>query len=102
MDIDVTQSSQTATLTINGNIDEQGAETLKQSFYKLNVKSLTTVVIDFKNVNHIGSAGIGKLLLFYKDFAISGGKIILDNVSRQLYDLFIVVKLNTLMKINAM
>ncbi|MBF0452185.1 MAG: STAS domain-containing protein [Candidatus Magnetomorum sp.] len=102
MDIDVTKKGQTALLTVNGNVDEQGAELLKQTFYKLNMKELTNVVIDFKNVNHIGSAGIGKLLLFYKDFAISGGGITLENVSRSLFDLFKVVKLDTLMKINAL
>jgi anti-anti-sigma factor len=99
MDIDVTQSGNKAQLKISGTIDEHGAETLKQTFYQLNTKSLTEVVIDFEKVSHIGSAGIGKLLLFYKDFAIRGGTIMLENVSKPLFDLFKVVKLDTLMKI---
>ena len=93
-------SNRTATMTIKGNIDEQGAETLKQNFYSLNISVLDHVVIDMKDVNHIGSAGIGKLLLFYKDFAIKGGSISVINVSKPLFDLFQVVKLDTLMKIS--
>jgi anti-sigma B factor antagonist len=87
-------------MIIKGNIDEQGANELKKSFLNLNTTSIDHVTIDMSNVNHIGSSGIGKLLLFYKDFAVKGGKITLNNVSRSLYDLFKVVKLDTLMKIN--
>jgi anti-anti-sigma factor len=100
MDIDMNKSNRTVTMIIKGNIDEQGANALKQNFSNLNKSSIDHVIIDMKNVNHIGSAGIGKLLLFYKDFAIKGGTITLNNVSRTLYDLFKVVKLDTLMKIN--
>jgi anti-anti-sigma factor len=100
MEIDVNTSSRTVNMVIKGNIDEQGANDLKQSFLNLNKREIDRVIIDMQNVKHIGSAGIGKLLLFYKDFAIKGGTIILNNVSRSMYDLFKVVKLDTLMKIN--
>jgi len=100
MEIDVMTNNRTVTMIIKGNIDEQGANVLKQSFINLNTGAIDHVIIDMKNVNHIGSSGIGKLLLFYKDFAIKGGKITVDNVNRTLYDLFKMVKLDTLMKIN--
>jgi anti-anti-sigma factor len=102
MDIDVNTTGRTVNMVINGNIDEQGANDLKQSFLNLDKKTIDQVIIDMQNVQHIGSAGIGKLLLFYKDFAIKGGKIVLNNVSRSMYDLFKVVKLDTLMKVNTM
>jgi len=101
MDIDVNKNHRTVHMVIKGNIDEQGANTLKQNFLNFNKNTIDHVIIDMKSVNHIGSAGIGKLLLFYKDFAINGGKITLNNVSRTLYDLFKVVKLDTLMNINS-
>jgi len=100
MDIDITKNNRNVNMVIKGNIDEQGATALKQSFLNLNKTDIDHVSIDMINVNHIGSSGIGKLLLFYKDFAIKGGTITLNNVSRSLYDLFKVVKLDTLMKIN--
>jgi len=102
MDIDVNTNNRTINMVIKGNIDEQGANDLKQSFVNLNKSAIDHVIIDMQNVQHIGSAGIGKLLLFYKDFAIKGGKITLNNVNRSLYDLFKVVKLDTLMKINTL
>ena len=101
MEIDLNKMNRTVKMIIKGNIDEQGAMNLKQSFMNINKSTIDHVIIDMKNVNHVGSAGIGKLLLFYKDFAIKGGRITLDNVSRTLYDLFKVVKLGTLMKIKA-
>ena len=100
MEIELKTSNRTVKMVIKGNIDEQGANDLKHSFLNLNKSTIDHVIIDMQNVNHVGSAGIGKLLLFYKDFAIKGGKITLDNVSRSLNDLFKVVKLDTLMKIN--
>jgi len=99
MNIEVTKKDRIAYLKIDGNVDEQGAEILKQTIHKLNLNDIDKTVIDFKDVFHIGSAGIGKLLLFYKDFAIKGGQIELINVSKTLYDLFKVVKLDSLMKI---
>jgi len=100
MNINIITNGPTATMTLSGKIDEQHAEVLKKNFYELNFSLLDHIILDFQHVSHIGSAGIGKLLLFYKDFAIKGGRISLKNVSKPLYDVFKVVKLDTLMDIN--
>ena len=100
MDLTLTQEGTRARITINGKIDESGAEELKARFQTLNKASINEVVFDFKNVSHIGSAGIGKLLLFYKDLAVSGGSIRIESVSENICEMFRVLKLDTIFSIS--
>jgi anti-anti-sigma factor len=101
MDIVVNRAGDRVDILINfesgrGNIDERRAEELKRHFRDLDPSTINEVVFDFRNVNHIGSAGIGKLLLFYKDMALNGGKIRIENASETVYELFNVLKLDTI------
>ena len=99
MELNINQQGDTVKITIIGNVDERGAETLKTRFRELNVSQVKDLSFDFSQVSHIGSAGIGKLLLFYKDLAINGGKISVYNVSDSIYELFNVLKLDTIFNI---
>lgn len=96
----MTQEGTRARFTINGKIDENGAEELKARFQTLNRASMTEVVFDFRNVSHIGSAGIGKLLLFYKDLAVSGGSIKIEGASENICEMFRVLKLDTIFSVS--
>lgn len=100
MELTVRQDGSQARFVIKGDIDEPGAENLKSRFRDLDVPLLMEVCFDFKDVNHIGSAGIGKLLLFYKDLALNGGRITIENVSPTVYELFKVLKLDTIFSIS--
>ena len=100
MQLNVTNEGERARFQIGGNVDEKGAEDLKQSFRGLNISSLKEAVFDFREVNYIGSAGIGKLLLFYKDMAVNGGKIRIENPSEPIYELLSVLKLDSLFSIS--
>jgi len=53
-------------LVVCGDIDNAGAEALKTAVAGLSLTGKTEVIFDFRDVNYIGSAGLGKLLLFYK------------------------------------
>ncbi len=99
MDISVSQDKNNVTFTISGAIDEQGAQTLKSKFRALDINRIKTVVLDFSGVTHIGSAGIGKLLLLYKDLAIGGGEIHIVNISETIYSLMTTLKLDSVFKI---
>ncbi len=96
MELSVTSEADRVRFAVKGEIDEKGAEHLKQRFRELGSASFNELIVDFQKVTHIGSAGIGKLLLFYKDMAVKGGKIRLENLSQNLYDLFITMKLDTI------
>jgi anti-anti-sigma factor len=101
MHLKVTQAERGARLEIEGDIDERGAEELRKLFEQLDQAALKDVTLDFARVTHIGSAGIGKLLLFYKDVAAAGGRIRLVNVPPSLLDLFRELNLHTLFTIMA-
>lgn len=100
MELSVNKEGGLARFEVTGVIDEGGAEDIKRRFGELEIASLKEVVFDFRHVKHIGSAGIGKLLLFYKDLAMQGGVIRIENVSSSIFDLFKVLKLNELFTIS--
>jgi len=100
MEILVKKDGENVRFELNGVVDEHGAEDIKKQFQALNVSSVKEVVFDFSRVKHIGSAGIGKLLLFYKDMAIRGGSIRIERVSENVYELLKVLKLDTIFPIS--
>ena len=96
MEVFVTGGANIATLRLSGTIDEKGAELMKQRFRELSLEHIKEITLDFSGVTLIGSAGIGKLLLFYKDVTAHGGTIRLLNLPRDIRDLFLELNLNTL------
>jgi len=100
MELSVTHQGDHVRFEVQGEIDEKGAEDLKQRFNELNSAALKELTINFQKVTHIGSAGIGKLLLFYKDMAVNGGHVRLENLSKTLYELFMTLKLDTIFSIS--
>jgi anti-anti-sigma factor len=99
MDITAAKEKDRVVLTIRGEIDEQGAEQMKKHFQSLNLQNLSEIVLDFKEVDYICSSGIGKLLLFYKDVAVYGGRIEIRNTTDFIYNLFQELNLDTILTI---
>jgi anti-anti-sigma factor len=90
MDIDITKTGDEVFMTLDGSIDIPGAELLKRNLntvleYYGDTKKLT---MDFKQVDFIGSSGIGKLLLFYQKFSAMGGQIWVINANPEIAGLF--------------
>lgn len=100
MELSFTQTQDHVRFTLKGMVDESGAEALKTQFASLDKSSLKEVTFDFKEVSHIGSAGIGKLLLFYKDVAINGGIIRITQPSENIYRLLTTLKLDSVFQID--
>lgn len=82
-------------LTLKGQIDEQGADKLKEKFNAIKKNKPAEILLDFTNVPYIGSSGIGKLLLLYKDVSIYGGKIRIAGLTSELKTMFVNLKLDT-------
>jgi len=76
-----------AHVSIAGHVDEVGAQRLEDHFNRLDLKAIKQVIIDFKEVAYIGSAGIGILLLLYKKVALHNGRVIIEKIPRELYTL---------------
>lgn len=99
MKISVRQETHSALMTIEGKIDEHGSEELKKRFYELEIPALKELVLDFTAVTYIGSACIGKLLLFYKELFDKDGKIRIVGVSPAIFEMLRVVKIDGIMEV---
>jgi len=99
MDIRINSSNDRILIAINGEIDEQGAELLEKNYRGISKTGIREIEIDFKGVTHIGSAGIGRLLLIYKDSAVAGITARITHVSATIHNLLKMVKLDTIFKI---
>ena len=86
-------------IDVNGHIDEKGAEELKSAFAKLQTGSTPLVVLNLNGVDQIGSSGIGKILLFYKNLAINDRRLAVVGLSPMLFELFHELKMDSLFSI---
>ena len=99
MNIETIQNDAQVRIALQGIVDEKGAEELKRQVSQLNFDSVREVVIDCREVRHIGSSGIGKMLLLYKQLASRGGSLSVVNLPGPMFELFTELKLNTLFTI---
>lgn len=99
MNIKVTEDGGKHRVTLNGTIDIPSAENLKQSLHELLEKGIKELVIDFGEVDSIGSSGIGALLLTHKEYTAKGIHFSIVNLNKEITALFKIIKLDKLFKI---
>lgn len=99
MELSVTKTGDTIRFDIKGEIDENGAQKMKEQFNQSYSPEFKTIIFNFAAVSHIGSAGIGKLLLFYKNVGINQGQIHIEKASKTIYDLLLTLKLDSVFSI---
>ncbi len=87
-------------MLLTGDVDESAATELKKRFRELDRTVIRDVALDFSGVTHIGSAGIGKILLFYKEMAVRGGALRLENVTPEVCRLFRELKLDSILSVH--
>ena len=100
MELNIQQDGDTVRFEIEGIIDELGAESLKHRFKELNIETIKELVLDFTDVNYIGSAGVGKLLMFYKELSANGGKMRIENASGIVQELLSITKMDTVFRVS--
>ncbi len=99
MDIRVERKDAQATVYLAGAIDIEGSESLKAELARLSDGRVQEALLDFGDVTFIGSSGIGKLLLFYKNFTNAGGRIRIARLNGNMQSLFRAIKLDKLFQI---
>jgi len=57
------------------------------------------LLIDFSNVEHLSSAALGTLITVNNRLRQKGGQLRLCNIDPQIYEVFVITKLNTLFQI---
>ncbi len=81
---------------VDGIVDKQGAESLAIFFNELDTASINELVLDFKKVRYLSSAGVSKLLTFYKALEANGGKLRIENDTGPVHEVFTASKMDTL------
>lgn len=99
MNIKVTEDGGVHKVALNGTIDIPSAENLKQSLHDLLEKGIRQLIIDFSEVDSIGSSGIGALLLTHKEYTAKGVQFSIQNLNKEITALFKIIKLDKLFKI---
>ena len=57
------------------------------------------LLLDFSNVEYITSLELGTLIMLHKRVVTSGGRLTLFNLSAQVYEVFTVTRLQTLLSV---
>jgi anti-sigma B factor antagonist len=101
MNIKMTEEGEKTSVSLSGTIDIPSAENLKHSLHELLREDLNEVIINFDEVDSIGSSGIGALLLTHKEYTSRGIKFKIINLNKEINALFKIIKLDKLFNINA-
>ena len=99
MNIKAVNNGDQTTLYLSGRLDTPGAESLKKALKEAAEENPQEISLDFEEVDYVGSACVGKLIGFYKEFSARKGKISISNLSQDVLELFRAVKLDKLFKI---
>ena len=100
MNIKVIHEEGTTQMLMSGTIDIPSAESLKKSLHAVLETEPKNVVLDFNEVESIGSSGIGALLLSHKEFTSRGITFDVININKEITALFRIIKLDKLFKID--
>ena len=81
-------------------LDEQNIQMIGDDLFRL-VDELgrRKVLLNFSNVQYMSSAALGKLIRLHQQLHKLGGKLILCGISKDLYDVFTITKLDKMLKI---
>ncbi len=100
MNIDLNYVGDRALMVVDGFLNSENASVLQEKLNEVLQSDARYLDIDMFECKNISSIGIGKLLLFYKDFIGKGGEIEVIRSSQPIYDLFNMLKLNQLFLVN--
>ena len=81
-------------------LDEQNIQVIGEQLFSL-VDELgrRKILLNFRNVEYLSSAALGKFITLNKKVSTSGGKLVLCNIDAQIFEVFQITKLDKLFKI---
>lgn len=100
MSIEMNIKGDTALMKIDGFLNSDNVQLFQEKLDEVLASSARYLDLDLYECKTISSTGIGKLLLFYKNFIGKGGEIEVTRSSNTVYDLFSTLKLNQLFTVN--
>jgi len=101
MTINLNYENDTVIIVVDGNIDTYGGVELSEKFQEITDNpKIKNAKLDMKGVSQINSAGIGKILKFYKHFENNSGKFEIIHVSDKVLELFQEINLHKIITIS--
>ncbi len=82
------ENGSVAILYIKGYLNTHTAQDLENAFQELVDARKYSIVINFRDLNYIGSAGLGVFMGFIEDVRKNGGDIKLTNMKPKIYRVF--------------
>ena len=81
-------------------LDEQNIQVIGEQLFSL-VDELgrRKILLNFKNVEFLSSAALGKLITLNKKLTQAGGRLVLCNIDPQIHEVFEITKLDRFFKI---
>ena len=89
-----------ATLKIVGVITVDNAFHFQEKLNEVKKSGVRHFDLDFSECQTISSVGIGKILMYYKEFQSKTHEIKIVRCSQPVYELFMTIKLNQLISIS--
>ena len=81
-------------------LDEQNIQVIgEQLFSLIDELGRNKILLNFKNVEFLSSAALGKLITLNRKVQAAGGKLVLCGIDAQIYEVFEITKLNKLFTI---
>lgn len=100
MTVELNFNNNVASMKIDGILNSENAHILQEKLSEVLKSEAILLELDLFDCKNISSTGIGKILLFYKDFISKGGEIEVVRSSNSVYELFSMLKLNQLFLVN--
>ena len=80
-------------------LDEQNIQIIGEQLFELvDSEGKKKILLDFKNVDYLSSAALGKLITLNKKANTSGGKLVLCNIRPEIKEVFEITKLDKFFK----
>ncbi|MCP5108088.1 MAG: STAS domain-containing protein [bacterium] len=99
MNIKTASEGERTTVYLSGTIDIPAGENLKNTLHEVSEQNVKEIIVDFAEVDSIGSSAIGALLLSHKEFSARGIRFQVVNVNKEIRALFKIIKLDKIFKI---
>lgn len=86
-------------LQLKGALNFECTDQLKTVFDDLLEKKYSAVRLDLREVPVSNSSGIGCILMFYKNLKKKGGKLVIKGISKNLAEMFRLIKIDQVIPI---
>ena len=100
MEIMLSFDGKKALMKIEGTVTSDNAYVFKDKLGEVLDSDAVLLELDLSTCRNISSSGIGKLLIFYKEFMSRDGRIEITKSSPIVYELLTTIKLDQLFTIN--